>query len=80
MSIAYTAAADQSLDEPLPLGMGLRVPVPDPKRCTISPVYSYISGATQAVAKPMHVAPTPGPDGLCEFDEMGILEVSSCCL
>ena len=77
VSIAYTAAADQSLGEPLPLGMGLRVPVPDPRRCVppaAVPVWAPQGAAV--VAAPVHVSPVPGPDKLCEFDEMGILEVS----
>ena len=75
VSIAYTAAADHSLGEPLPLGMGLRVPVPDARKCVETPTYSWVHPGTPAVAAPVHVPPTPGPDGLCEFDEMGILEV-----
>jgi hypothetical protein len=78
VSIAYTAAADQSLGEPLPLGMGLRVPVPDPRRCFAPPVasmWTHMAGAAPAVPAPVRVTPVPGDDGLCEFDEMGILEV-----
>lgn len=77
VSIAYTAAADQVLADPLPVGMGLRVPVPDPKRCIpapqVRPMYS-IPGI-YVPAEPVRAPPVPGPDGLCEFDEMGISEV-----
>ena len=78
VSIAYTAAADQSLGEPLPLGMGLRVPVPDARRCfapPVAPPWTHVAGMVAAVPAPVHVTPVPGSDGLCEFDEMGILEV-----
>lgn len=75
VSIAYTAAADQSLGEPLPLGMGLRVPVPDVKRC-VAPLANVWSYAGVPAVAPTPVPPKPGLDKLCEFDEMGILEVS----
>lgn len=58
--------------------MGLRVPVPDPKRCVpVVPVHTLWNpiGAPAPVADPTRVPPMPGPDGLCEFDEMNILEV-----
>jgi ubiquitin-conjugating enzyme E2 Q len=78
VSIAYTAAADQVLDEPLPIGMGLRVPVPDPKRCVpVPPVNSQwaLPNVSAPAPGPTACPPTPDPDGLCEFDELGILEV-----
>lgn len=81
MSIAYTAAADQVLGEPLPTGMGLRVPAPDPRKC--HPPVNHrqfavpVAAAGSATAPPPGpVPPVVGPDGLCDFDEMGILEVS----
>lgn len=80
VSIAYTAAADQVLEDPLPIGMGLRVSVPDPKRCVLVPTTTFASVMPGAVVPPVltpiQAPPIPGPDGLCEFDEMGILEVS----
>ncbi|KIM73751.1 hypothetical protein PILCRDRAFT_99249 [Piloderma croceum F 1598] len=75
VSIAYTAAADQCLNEPLPLGMGLRVPVPDARRCVVplGPTWGHAMAPVVAVPKP--VPPTGDPDGLCEFDEMDIISM-----
>ena len=71
MSTAYAAAADQVLGDPLPTGMGLRVPPPDPKE--YRPIqYGY--GAQSHTST--RVPPAAGSDGLCDFDEMNIMEVS----
>lgn len=77
VSIAYTAAADQCLGEPFPLGMGLRVPPPDPRRCVapLAPTWGHV--VAPVVAPPKPVQPTSDPDGLCEFDEMDITSVSN---
>ena len=76
VSIAYTAAADGVLvDEPLPTGMGLRVPVPDPKSCVpAAAVYMrrYTAPAVAPAGTRTCVPSVPGPDGFCEFDEMDI--------
>lgn len=84
VSIAYTAAADQALDEPLPTGMGLRVPVPDLKKSVpVAPVNSLPRwshpniGISATPLVPTAHSLTPGPDGLCDFDEMDILEVGN---
>lgn len=57
--------------------MGLRVPVPDPKSCVpAQPVYASILVPAVAPAGTRTCVPSvPGPDGLCEFDEMDISEV-----
>ena len=71
MSIAYAAAADRVLGDPLPTGMGLRVPHLDPKE--YQPMqYGY--GVQPHTPTP--VPPAAGSDGLYDFDEMDIMEVS----
>lgn len=69
--MAYTAAADQCLEDPLPVGMGIQVVRPDPARC-FAPVHR---GQVITPNSLSHVPPVPGPDGLCDFDELGLLEV-----
>ena len=57
--------------------MGLRVPVPDPRRCVASPAaHGWAHISTPTVAPLVHVPPIPGADGFCEFDEMDIMGVS----
>lgn len=76
--MAYTAAADQCLGDPLPVGMGLRVPPPDPARCVAPQMPNRIVMTIpgQVPLDPIaRVVPIPAPDGLCEFDDLGILEV-----
>lgn len=71
--MAYTAAADQCLEDPLPVGMGIQVSPPDPARC-IAPLYRVAPG--QVAVNPLaRVMPVTGPDGLCDFDDLGLLEV-----
>jgi ubiquitin-conjugating enzyme E2 Q len=80
VSIAYTAAAEKVIDDPLPKGMGLRVPVPDPKDVVpvVVPPYNY----AQPVPVPSTTTTEPtgtvvcGPDRLCDFDDLNIWEVS----
>ncbi|KAJ3740793.1 hypothetical protein DFH05DRAFT_1528585 [Lentinula detonsa] len=50
VSITHAAAAENVLDEPLPIGMGLRVPPPDTPKDIPSPIYaaSSVTGRTTA--------------------------------
>jgi ubiquitin-conjugating enzyme E2 Q len=65
--MAYTAAAEQVLDEPLPVGLGLRVSVPDMNKVSSPPGLLTASLTAQP--------PKTGPDGLCEFDQLSISQV-----
>ena len=61
------------MDDPLPIGMGLRVPLPDD--FVIVP-HAGLSLAGYRAAQPPPPVPEipknlqPGPDGLVEFDEL----------
>jgi ubiquitin-conjugating enzyme E2 Q len=56
VSITYAAAAENVLDEPLPIGLGLRVPVPDvqvpPNTQGQSPAWLYLGGVPMPLAGP----------------------------
>ena len=60
------------MDDPLPIGMGLRVPLPDANATLIQPssypLYHYATNPPPVpeVAKDLE----PGPDGLVDFDEL----------
>ncbi|KAJ3823174.1 hypothetical protein F5880DRAFT_1613100 [Lentinula raphanica] len=79
VSITHSAAAENVLDEPLPIGMGLRVPLPDATKVRAAPPNTIVVGVpimNQAAAptnSPPPQAqnrPVIGPDGLCDFDEL----------
>jgi ubiquitin-conjugating enzyme E2 Q len=60
------------MDEPLPIGMALRVPLPDSAKVA-APVQNYYYGATQqTVVQPASLEPDPGPDGLVDFDDLSL--------
>ncbi|KAF9060333.1 hypothetical protein BDP27DRAFT_1339817 [Rhodocollybia butyracea] len=75
VSISYFAAVEGVLDEPLPIGMGLRVPVPDVSRVLSAPPSRHLHGSMLAGALP---TPAPqsnpqaalGDDNLCDFDTL----------
>ncbi|KAJ6535048.1 hypothetical protein B0H19DRAFT_1383300 [Mycena capillaripes] len=73
VSLAYCAAAEGVIDEPLPKGMALRVPPPDKTRITTAPVNNYHRHNTnmQPVAVPA-VDYQVGLDGLVEFDQLPV--------
>ncbi|KAG5639239.1 hypothetical protein H0H81_005313 [Sphagnurus paluster] len=71
VSIAHSAASEQAIDEPLPIGMGLRVPLPDQSK--------FPDVLSQAASSPLLVNTTSipttssivkGSDGLCDFDDL----------
>ncbi|KIY49649.1 hypothetical protein FISHEDRAFT_65102 [Fistulina hepatica ATCC 64428] len=70
VSLAYTAAIDQVLS-PLPVGLGLRVPLPEKglMRCPPSQMVNGAFVPTSALST--STATTEfGPDGLCNFDTL----------
>ncbi|EIN06501.1 hypothetical protein PUNSTDRAFT_115057 [Punctularia strigosozonata HHB-11173 SS5] len=67
LSLTYCAAAEGVLDDPLPVGMGLRVPPPMAGVSTSNRQIIAVH-AGSAVSPPK----ADGPDGLCDFDVMDI--------
>jgi hypothetical protein len=64
------------MDEPLPVGLGLRVPLPStlaiPNPVVIAQsLYSPAPPPVQETPKDLE----PGPDGLCDFDDLTLSQV-----
>ncbi|KIK53259.1 hypothetical protein GYMLUDRAFT_49424 [Collybiopsis luxurians FD-317 M1] len=83
VSITYSAALEGALDEPLPIGMGLRVPPPDPST-VITPQNRFPGGilpgitanhAPPAPPVPVNAPPVADADGLCDFDALDIRQM-----
>lgn len=76
VSMAYAAAAEGIMDDPLPIGLGLRVPLPPKDTIVVQPVQRalhVLSAPAPAPAPPVddrQSKAAAGPDGLCEFDDM----------
>jgi ubiquitin-conjugating enzyme E2 Q len=75
VSLAYSAAVGGALNDPLPIGLGLRVPAPNGS-------YDSPPGRMfSSYAPPQHVSPSEsalaviGHDGLCDFDALPIGKV-----
>lgn len=73
------------MDDPLPVGMGLRVPRPDSNKIPPAP-HSYLASMPVAPGMPVQYLPqpvvpvqekefTPGPDGLGDFDDLTVSQV-----
>lgn len=79
VSLTYSAAAEGVVDEPLPIGMALRVPPPDKARIvatpTAGPYYGHQPLPTPVL--PPHNYQT-GTDGLVDFDTLPIEHVRHC--
>ncbi|TRM66799.1 hypothetical protein BD626DRAFT_483861 [Schizophyllum amplum] len=75
VSLAYTAASDQVLDDPLPQHLGLRVPVPENAKINNPPPMR--PGAGTAAVQQLGPLPAviPDADGLCEFDRLDIRQM-----
>jgi ubiquitin-conjugating enzyme E2 Q len=72
VSLAYVSAGEGAMDEPLPIGMGLRVSLPEvdapPVRTTPSyPVFLPIQ-PPPVIEVPKDLQ--PGLDGLVDFDDL----------
>lgn len=84
VSLAYTSARENVLSDPLPIGLGLRVPPPDAdkmalvrKTILVAPNPMAMPGATTPVAPPEKSQPVVvDEDGLCEFDKLDVWQVN----
>ncbi len=78
VSLTYSAAAEGVLDEPFPVGMGLRVPLPDKSSLVVPPALRLLPGAPP-VDETTDTAPRrePVPDnhGLVDFDNLSSIQV-----
>jgi ubiquitin-conjugating enzyme E2 Q len=83
VSLTYSAAAEGVLDQPLPVGMGLRVPVPhsrapDSSQSVVTaPVLNGISPVAKQPTSPKKPRLESGADRLYDFDEMNLVQVRS---
>ena len=76
ISLAYVSASEGVLEDPLPTGLGLRVPLP-PDLVPIS-VPNVRTGSIVSSGVPQNEevkAPVVGPDGLCDFDDLNLNQV-----
>lgn len=77
VSIAHSAASEGVIDEPLPIGMALRVPLPVISKVLLPATLPYpFPGSPQ----PQPTEPSNavmGPDGLCDFDDLNLQQVST---
>ncbi|KAF7297153.1 UBIQUITIN-CONJUGAT-2 domain-containing protein [Mycena indigotica] len=74
VSLTYAAAAEGVLDQPLPVGMALRVPLPDRSRViqTPAPIHSYPHQPQQTAVPNLPSDFPVGLDGLVEFDSLPV--------
>ncbi|KAJ6632300.1 hypothetical protein B0H10DRAFT_1865630 [Mycena sp. CBHHK59/15] len=76
VSLTFSAAAEGVVDEPLPVGLGLRVPPPDRARVVTAPPQAmhlagmHLAGAPAAPLSPANYA--VGLDHLVDFDDLPI--------
>ncbi|KAJ2925630.1 hypothetical protein H1R20_g11464, partial [Candolleomyces eurysporus] len=78
VSIAYVAAVEGAMDDPLPVGMGLRVPFPAniPAGAYVPKVNYYHPTTSANQVQPVQEAELQaGPDGLVEFDELSKIQM-----
>ncbi|CAK5263224.1 unnamed protein product [Mycena citricolor] len=76
VSLAYSAAAEGVLDQPLPVGMALKVPLPEQSRVVTAPVSNHVRGTQQPETQstsPVGVSHYKMDlDGLIDFDTMTV--------
>jgi len=79
VSLAYVSAREHQLSDSLPVGLGLRVPLP---KELPPPIYlSYLVRRSVAVeANQKSTVPPVGSDGLCDFDDLPLPLVSAAVL
>lgn len=64
------------MEQPLPIGMGLRVPMPSTfAAANPVPQYSYPGIPAPAVVQETPKVLEPGLDGLCDFDDLTLPQV-----
>jgi hypothetical protein len=76
VSLAYSAAIEGALNDPLPIGLGLRVPIPDKSHEDIMSRGSHVYAQPSQASLPGS-AVVIGHDGLCDFDALPIGKVGS---
>jgi ubiquitin-conjugating enzyme E2 Q len=76
VSLAYNSASEGAMDDPLPVGLGLRVPTPITPEFTAQPPLNLYFANNAAVSTPTVPNMTNiAADGLCEFDELDLNQV-----
>ena len=68
VSLAYLGAYEHQVNENLPVGLGIRVPVPKALRTQSQSQYNYYNRATPVADN--IPAPKADPDGMVEFDDL----------
>jgi len=64
------------MDKPLPVGLGLRVPLPS--TVAVANSVAIAQNWYSTVPPPVEETPKelqPGPDGLCDFDDLTLAQV-----
>ncbi|KDR71552.1 hypothetical protein GALMADRAFT_253891 [Galerina marginata CBS 339.88] len=77
VSLAYVSASEGSMEDPLPIGLGLRVPIPT--GAVAAPAANMYQSVP--VPQPEPEVPkvlVPGPDGLCDFDDLTLPQMRHC--
>ncbi|KAH9475092.1 Ubiquitin-conjugating enzyme E2Q-like protein 1 [Psilocybe cubensis] len=80
VSLAYVSASEGVMDEPLPIGLGLRVPLPS-SAGAVQAHPNYVGWNTQPAPTVVPETPktlSPGPDGLCDFDDLTHSQMRLC--
>ncbi|KAG6842220.1 hypothetical protein C0991_000190 [Blastosporella zonata] len=72
VSIAHSAASEQVLNDPFPIGLGLRVPVPDVNKIPPEPPRPLGVPQPAPASSNSHQTPKTGPDEMCEFDDLSL--------
>ncbi|KAF8797821.1 hypothetical protein BYT27DRAFT_7204023 [Phlegmacium glaucopus] len=80
VSLAYASASDGAMDEPLPVGLGLRVPPPSSSGTSglQQPPPYYVDNTIAVSAPSVPKTFTISADGLCEFDELDLMQMRLC--
>ncbi|KAF8968508.1 hypothetical protein BDZ97DRAFT_1798782 [Flammula alnicola] len=82
VSLAFVSASDGAMEDPLPIGLGLRVPLPSSNAATYAQPpnthpYNQQNIAPAVVPEAPKVL-VPGPDGLCDFDDLTLSQMRAC--
>ncbi|KAF8881664.1 hypothetical protein CPB84DRAFT_1817227 [Gymnopilus junonius] len=70
VSLAYVSASEGSMEDPLPIGLALRVPLPTGSILAQNQGY-YAPNPAPEVPETLKTL-VPGPDGLCDFDDLSV--------
>lgn len=72
VSLAYVSAAEGVMEDPLPIGMGLRVPLPDGNVASLSTSFQAVPSFVPAEISQVL---EPDADGLVYFDDLSQSQV-----